>query len=61
MIWKGLETSIDESFNGVVVEAVSGDTINVYNDETRKVIKLNLAGIKAPNIGNIDVQPDDYA
>lgn len=54
MIWKGLETSTDESFDGVVIEVISGDTISVYNEENKKIFKLNLAGIKAPNIGNID-------
>mmetsp|Transcript_70899 Transcript_70899/g.152771 ORF Transcript_70899/g.152771 Transcript_70899/m.152771 type:complete len:163 (+) Transcript_70899:783-1271(+) len=51
MIWKALEASSDESFNGTVVEVYSGDCLGVYDEDKKIVTRLNLAGVKAPNMG----------
>jgi len=55
MIWKPLEGSIDEIISGKVLEVHSGDCISVAQDISNRIVRLNLAGIKAPAMGgNVD-------
>lgn len=55
MIWKPLEGSIDECIHGKVLEVHSGDCISVAEDISHRIVRLNLAGIKAPAMGgNVD-------
>jgi len=57
MIWKPLEGSIDECIYGKVLEVHSGDCISVTEDISHRIVRLNLAGIKAPAMGgNVDFE-----
>lgn len=51
MVWKPLEGSIDEVILGRVLEVHSGDCISVAQDVTNRIVRLNLAGVKAPAMG----------
>lgn len=51
LIWKPLEGSIDEIIAGKVLDVHSGDCISVAQDITNRIVRLNLAGIKAPAMG----------
>lgn len=61
MIWKSLDNTIDESLTGTVLEVYSGDCIGVIDDEKQILNRLNLAGIKAPNMGSSNQEAEPWA
>jgi len=56
MIWKQLECTTEEVVKGTVLEVYSGDSIGVWEDGTDRVVRLNVAGIKAPSMGGVQEQ-----
>jgi len=46
-------TKSGQSFEGKIIEVVSGDILQVLNTSNGELLRLNLANVKAPGIGNI--------
>lgn len=61
MIWKSLEASSDEVLTGTVMEIWSGDTLSVHDEITDSVTRLNLAGVRAPNMGGNNSEQEPWA